>query len=169
MRGRLLNTYSKNDATISYSYDTSGVRTQKVESSITHKYVVLKNNILREDRVSASGTDSLVFYYGMNGIAGFGLKRAGESAYTRYYYAKNVQGDIESIYDVQGNKIAEYAYDAWGQHIVKASVNGIAELNPYRYRGYYYDTETGLYYLQTRYYDPVVCRFISADNAVNVE
>ena len=81
---------------------------------------------------------------------------------TEYYYLKNAQGDITHIVDSDGNEVAAYEYDAWGNHL---SVTGgdIAELNPYRYRGYRYDSETGLYYLQSRYYNPEWGRFISAD------
>jgi RHS repeat-associated protein len=71
------------------------------------------------------------------------------------------QGDITRIEDVNGNVLATYEYDAWGKVI--SSSGSLAEINPLRYRGYYYDTETGFYYLQSRYYDPVVSRFINAD------
>ena len=82
---------------------------------------------------------------------------------TKYYYLKNVQGDITAIYDEAGNLKAEYEYDAWGNHVVTLDVGGIGSLNPFRYRSYYFDEETGLYYLQSRYYDPAVGRFINAD------
>ena len=59
---------------------------------------------------------------------------------------------------------AEYSYDAWGKCTIKSNVSGIATINPFRYRGYYYDTETGLYYLNARYYDPEIGRFISPDS-----
>ena len=71
------------------------------------------------------------------------------------------QGDITRIEDVNGNVLATYEYDAWGKLI--SSSGSLAEINPLRHRGYYYDTETGFYYLQSRYYDPVVSRFINAD------
>ena len=88
-----------------------------------------------------------------------------------YYYLYNLQGDVIALADASTGKLAAtYTYDAWGK-IVK--INGIdpdsvaessiAKINPFRYRGYYYDTETGLYYLNSRYYDPEVGRFINAD------
>ena len=83
------------------------------------------------------------------------------------YYEKNLQGDITGIYDASGNLKAEYAYDAWGNPVVTVDIDGIGTLNLFRYRGYYYDTETGLYYLNSRYYDPRTCRFISADERLN--
>ena len=75
---------------------------------------------------------------------------------------------ITPITDAQGNELAEYEYDEWGKLILTRADNksneSIANINPLRYRGYYYDTETGYYYLQSRYYDPGLGRFISADD-----
>ena len=80
----------------------------------------------------------------------------------QYYYVKNLQGDVVKIVNTSGNVVASYSYDAWGK--VTNSGNVVGQYNPIRYRGYYYDTDTGFYYLQSRYYDPVVKRFISADD-----
>ena len=74
-----------------------------------------------------------------------------------------MQDDVLAIVDASNNVVGSYTYDAWGKVL---SVTGtIAEINPIRYRGYYYDTETGLYYLNSRYYDPEIGRFVNADNA----
>ncbi len=97
----------------------------------------------------------------MTGVVGFEYNNA------KYYYLKNAQGDITAIYDEAGNLKAEYEYDAWGNHVITVDADGIGTLNPFRYRGYYYDTETGLYYLNARYYDPETGRFISADSYVS--
>jgi len=86
---------------------------------------------------------------------------------TEYYYLKNAQGDITHIVDGEGNEVAAYEYDAWGNHLSISGDAEIAELNPYRYRGYRYDSETGLYYLQSRYYNPEWGRFINADVLVS--
>ena len=94
----------------------------------------------------------------MNGVVGF------EYNNVKYYYLKNVQGDITAIYDETGNLKAEYEYDAWGNHDIALDVDGIGTLNPFRYRGYYFDEETGLYYLNSRYYDAEVGRFVSPDS-----
>jgi len=88
---------------------------------------------------------------------------------TTYFYAKNAQGDIIGILNSAGNFVARYRYDAWGVPIAITDGNGndvsnhIANINPIRYRGYYYDTETGFYY----YYDPVTCRMLNADAVVD--
>ena len=91
-----------------------------------------------------------------------------------FYFEKNLQGDIIAVYNADGEKIGSYTYDAWGNMTVTTTSgntmveNGIVRtLNPFRYRGYYYDTETGLYYLQSRYYDARIGRFINADGYVS--
>ena len=78
-------------------------------------------------------------------------------------YRKNLQGDVTHIYTVDGEQVGHYVYDAWGNMRILQDRDGIATLNPFRYRSYYFDEETNLYYLQTRYYDPEVGRFINAD------
>ena len=105
------------------------------------------------------------YYYDESGNV-FGFKR-GDS---EYYYIRNGQGDIIGILDSSGTQIVSYVYDSWGKlvSISGSQADTIGETNPFRYRGYYYDTETGLYYLQSRYYDPEVGRFINVDNAIGV-
>ena len=92
-----------------------------------------------------------------------------------YYYEKNLQGDIVGIMNEAGYKVVSYTYDAWGNpyspvYAYHSGVSAIdrdnAELNPFRYRGYYYDSETGYYYLQTRYYNPELGRFLNTDSAL---
>ena len=80
----------------------------------------------------------------------------------------NGLGDVMEILDSSGNAVVSYLYDAWGApiSITGSMASTLGVQNPIRYRGYYYDTETGLYYLQSRYYDPVVGRFINADDPV---
>ncbi len=94
-----------------------------------------------------------------NSLTGFNLN------WTEYLYVKNAQGDIAEILDKDGKQVVSYTYDAWGkvESISGSSADTVGKLNPMRYRGYYEDTEVGLYYLQSRYYNPKVCRFISTD------
>nr|WP_272509010.1 RHS repeat-associated core domain-containing protein [Clostridium ganghwense] len=82
-----------------------------------------------------------------------------------YYYIRNAQGDIIGLYDKNGEEVVKYSYDSWGKliSINDTSNKDVGEKNPYRYRGYRYDSETGLYYLQSRYYNPEWGRFINAD------
>ena len=92
-----------------------------------------------------------------------------------FYYLYNLQGDVIAILDTSGNVVARYTYDAWGKVLSVTDANGnantsstfIGNVNPIRYRGYYYDTETGWYYLNSRYYDPQVRRFINADGLIS--
>ena len=83
-----------------------------------------------------------------------------------YFYASNLQGDIVAILDSNGNPVVEYTYDAWGKilTITGSMASTLGVLNPLRYRGYIYDTELGLYYLQSRYYNPAIGRFLNADS-----
>ncbi len=90
---------------------------------------------------------------------------------TQYLYLTDQMGDVIAITDADGGIIAAYVYDAWGKLLninyldeENSEHNKIVNANPLRYRGYYYDNETGYYYLQSRYYDPELCRFISADS-----
>ena len=88
-----------------------------------------------------------------------------EDQFAFYLFTKNLQGDILNIYSKDGTKVASYNYDAWGNHTVQTYNNSdIGNINPFRYRGYYYDSETNFYYLNSRYYDPQVKRFITADS-----
>ena len=86
----------------------------------------------------------------------------GGSSFTTYYYVLNLQGDVVKLVTSSGSTVATYEYDAWGK--VLSATGSMANKNPLRYRGYYYDTETGFYYLQSRYYDPANRRFINADS-----
>ena len=109
----------------------------------------------------------------------YGITVSNGSANSMVYFAYNAQGDVIGLYGYNGTLYATYDYDAWGNCTVTPLVadtaghsitdaNHIAHINPFRYRGYYYDTETGLYYLGSRYYDPVVGRFINADMVMGV-
>ena len=85
---------------------------------------------------------------------------------TEYYYIKNAQNDVTAIADESGNVLANYAYDAWGKVTEITGNTALAEQNPIRYRSYYFDFETGFYYVSSRYYDPEIGRWINADNAI---
>ena len=103
----------------------------------------------------------LDFRYDQSG-APYSLTYTVGSTSTVYYYVTNLQGDVMYLVDSSGNQVAAYTYDPFGK--VLSSSGTMAEINPLRYRGYYQDSETGFYYLQSRYYDPAICRFINADS-----
>lgn len=106
-----------------------------------------------------TGNDIIVFMYDNNSDA-FGFIYNS----TEYYYIKNAQNDVTAIADSNGNVLARYYYDAWGKVLEITGNTEIAGLNPIRYRSYYYDAETGWYYLNTRYYSADMCRFINSDD-----
>ena len=137
-----------------YKYNDQGIRTEKVVNGVVHKYYLQGEQIIAE----RYGNNLIKFYYDTTGVCGFNYND------TDYYYQKNIQGDILRIFDKNGNLKAEYSYDAWGKCTIKSNVSNIAAINPFRYRGYYHDDETGLYYLTARYYDPEIGRFISPDS-----
>ena len=134
-----------------FTYDAAGIRTSK-NDSITYEYH--GDQLHKETR----GSTTIEYIYGIDGVIGFIYSQ------TPYYYIKNLFGDVTKIANTQNEIVAEYLYDAWGNHTITLDTNGIGSINPIRYRSYYYDTETGLYYLKTRYYDPEIGRFISPDS-----
>ena len=153
-KGRQLKSISDGANTVSFTYDEFGMRTTKTAGGITTNYVYENGKLLRE----VTGSEKIDFVYGSDGIIGF---RIGNK---NYLYRKNVFGDVTEIYSDNGTLVGKYSYTAFGECIVKVNEGGIAEKNPIRYRGYYYDEETSLYYLKSRYYDPVTGRFITIDD-----
>ena len=155
--GRRLASISHGNDSISYTYDPDGIRTSKTVNGTTTKYHVMNGTLLGQTK----GSDTIVFLYDEKGNK-YGFDYNG----TKYYYIFNVQGDVIGILNQSGSQIVSYQYDPWGKVL---SVDGseaftIGQINPIRYRSYYYDTETGFYYLQSRYYDPTVRRFLNVDS-----
>ena len=135
--------------------------------TVTHEYLTLNGKVARETiRTNNTLTAVLDFIYDESGKP-FALKYSTNgTSFETYYYVLNLQGDVvKLIHYIPGfeyDSVATYEYDAWGN--ILSSSGRLAEINPLRYRGYYYDSETGFYYLQSRYYDPVNRRFINADS-----
>ena len=146
-----------------YTYDYNGIRTSKKVGNTLHKYYLDGSNIIAETRTVGNTINKLKYYYGTIGLVGFNYNG------TDYYYQKNIQGDIVRIYNNSGTLYGEYRYDAWGKCTIVTDISGIATINPFRYRGYYLDNETGLCYLNSRYYDPAVGRFLSPDSLEYLE
>jgi RHS repeat-associated protein len=129
-----------------FEYNTNGRRFKK--NSIEYYYDVMGKLV--------KSSDGLSYYYDNNKLLGFSY--CGKT----YIYVTDIQDNIIKILDSDGNIVVNYYYDAWGNFKVNGD-STIANINPFRYRGYFYDIETGLYYLNTRYYDPQIGRFISID------
>ena len=154
----------------SFSYDENGLRTRKTftasfggNSASVHTDYYYNGSVLIGMK---SGSKLMRFSYDAGGnVVSVDHSTDNGSTYETYYYLRNAQGDIVKLIDSSGNTVVEYLYDSWGKAI---SVTGtlattLGTDQPFRYRGYVYDEETGWYYLQSRYYDPTTCRFISAD------
>ena len=171
-RGRELAGYTKGNKQISYSYDVDGMRYRKV---------VYENNSLKAtyDYVYSDGTLILLTYTanGVPNTARFVYDSWGEprgfmlNDSATYLYLKNAQGDITGIVDENGAVLLTYSYTAWGEVTFSATsmesmalAATLSNVNPFTYRGYCYDFDIKMYYLQSRYYDPQICRFINADS-----
>ena len=131
------------------------------EITTDHSYIYAGGKLLRETISEGSTTKTLDFTYDNVGMP-YSLTYNNGTTSSTYYYITNLQGDVMYLVDASGNEVAAYDYDPYGKVIT--ATGAMAEINPLRYRGYYYDTETGFYYLQSRYYDPEICRFINADS-----
>ena len=144
--GRQLSSYNNTP----FTYDNLGRRISK--NSVTFTYDA-NGNLIRQN-------NGISFIYDASGVCGICY---GNST---YFYRKDILGNIVALLNANGEIVAEYTYDAWGNHTVTATEGNetIANLNPFRYRGYYYDTGIGLYFLKTRYYDPETGRFMTIDD-----
>ena len=158
VNGNRLAEASSGTTNVSYTYDRTGLRSTKMVNGTTYHYAYAGDKLVWQEW---DGNEMFFFYDESNAPIGFWYHPASGSNVTGYYMTTQ-QGDITLIEDVNGNVLATYEYDAWGKLI--SSSGSLAEINPLRYRGYYYDTETELYYLSSRYYDPKVSRFINADS-----
>ena len=140
--------------------------------TVTHEYLTLNGKVARETiKTNNSLTAVLDFIYDESGKP-FALKYSTNgTSFQTYYYVLNLQGDVvKLIHYIPGfeyESVATYEYDAWGN--IVSSSGRLAEINPIRYRGYYYDSETGFYYLRSRYYDPENHRFINADTYASTD
>ena len=170
-KGRQLSSASRGSSSASYAYDMDGIRTSKTVNGVTTEFITQNGRVVRQ---SWSGNVLDFFYDSQQRPYAVTYKPADGAAAT-YYYITNLQGDVVALIDSSGSLAAEYTYNAWGAPLTMpyggagagAVWPPIAELNPLRYRGYYYDAETGLYYVSSRYYDPEIGRWINADALVD--
>ena len=161
-KGRQLQRVQLADGTyLSFRYNDEGVRTRKTVNGVETYFYLDGTNILAQK----TGNDILWFNYDANGTR-ISITMPNGAV---YYYAYNAQGDVIGLYSVNqyGYFVPQvyYTYDAWGKvlSITGNMADTLGQQNPFRYRGYYYDSETQFYYLNSRYYDPEVGRFINAD------
>ena len=185
--GRELNTATVGGKTYHYEYDANGLRTRKTNADGGYtEYYIVDGITVAERRFTSAGVERYTMRYLLdenNSPIGFGMQYPSYASnyWENYYFSKNLQGDVIALYRSDYNSstgayyatlIATYAYDPWGNPTGIYNPNGtsiaqniahVAAYNPFRYRGYRYDADTGFYYLQSRYYDPTICRFINAD------
>ena len=157
--GRQLAAMTNGSTIWTYTYDANGMRTSRSNGTTTYSYVYNGSKLMQ----MKMGAYTLTFTYDgsgnpstvtMNGVT--------------YHYITNLQGDVIEIRNASGGLVCYYTYDAWGNVVstVNYTGNPLHTLNPLLYRGYVYDREIGLYYLQSRYYNPTIGRFINADALV---
>ena len=153
--GRQLAGMSKSGTSIAYGYDSDGKRISKIVDGTAYNYHYLGDQLVE----LTWGENKMHFTYDSTGPLSVNYNG------TEYFYVKNAQGDVTGMVNASGTRVVTYSYDAWGNPL--ATTGSLAATlgaqNPLRYRGYVYDTETGLYYLQSRYYNPTWGRFINVD------
>ena len=154
--GRQLAGMSKTGTNITYGYDSDGKRIAKTVNGTAYNYHYLGDQLVEP----TWGGNKLHFTYDSTGPLSVSYNG------TEYFYVKNAQGDVTGLVSTSGTRVVTYTYDAWGNPLstTGSMAATLGAQNPLRYRGYVYDTETGLYYLQSRYYNPGWGRFIGADS-----
>ena len=148
---------TSDDISVTYTYDKNNLRSSKTVNGVEYSYTYAGDKLMRQSWAGnelyffydASGNPTALWYEPENGSTVVG------------YYMLDQQGNVVRMEDANGNVLASYSYDPWGKII--SATGSLAEINPLRYRGYVYDQETGFYYLQSRYYDPAISRFLNAD------
>ena len=177
--GRRLATFTKGDVSASFDYDADGLRTTKTVGTSRVDYYRAGGLLLGEVHTDGDESYTINYMYDESGrMLGFRLDGA------EYYYVRDYAGDVTGLINSRGELIGSYLYDPWGVLLEtylntfeeetadwtdadRAEYMRVLNLNPIRYKSYYYDTETGFYYLQSRYYDPITTRFINADGLVS--
>ena len=154
--GRQLQKMQKAGMTAEFVYNADGLRVQKTVNGVVTKYTLHGKNVVH----MTSGTDELHFFYDAQNRPAVVVYNG-----TAYAYVKSLQGDIVAILDESGNAVVSYGYDAWGAPLwcTGELTETLGKVQPFRYRGYVFDEETGLYYLRSRYYNPRWGRFVNAD------
>ena len=157
--GRQLQKMQKSGVTAEFVYNADGLRVQKTVNGVATKYTLHGKNVVH----MTHGADELHFFYDAQNRPAVVVYNG-----TAYAYVKSLQGDIVAILDENGNAVVSYGYDAWGAPLwcTGELAETLGKVQPFRYRGYVFDEETGLYYLRSRYYNPRWGRFVNADGAI---
>lgn len=153
--GRQFDSLTKNGNTVNYTYDTNGMRLSKTVDGVEYTYLYENGLLVQETR----GSKVFDYSYDANGRLAMLRYQAGPTSSIYYfYYALNSRGDVIGLYNSSGDLTAKYTYDVWGNVLSVTNSSGeavsdgnIAKQQPFRYRSYYYDTESNFYYLQSRF------------------
>lgn len=168
--GKLLKTANVGTNTLSFTYNHDGIRTSKTVNNVTHNYSVSSSQIVSEEW----GNSHITYLYDHLGTPigmQYRTSSMNKGTFYTFWFEKNHLGDIVAIYNEAGTKVLSYTYDAWGNKTTtwhnNSGSNSYAQYNSLTYRGYYFDSETNLYYLGSRYYDATTGRFLNADSYIN--
>ena len=176
--GRQLLNSRVNSRTVYYDYNKDGIRIKKnVSGRYTDRYILDGSKVIGMERTKSGSSVKDVYHFMYDEMGNIWLALCyinGSTTPVRYYYRTNAQGDVKQIVDSNYNVVAYYAYDAWGRLLAVLDGNDnpitdsshFANVNPFCYCGYVYDTETGFYYVSSRYYDSEIGRFINADGLI---
>ena len=155
----------KSGTTYSFTYNDEGIRTAKTKSGVTTAYYLSGSQVVAEE----TNGNLTVYLYDAEGLP-LGMRYHGttyaETRWDTYWYEKNIFGDVVAAYDNTGTVLVRYKYDAYGKPTITYYNGGASTAvakNPFMFRGYYYDSDLQLYYLNARYYDANTGRFISPD------
>ncbi|WP_251862294.1 DNRLRE domain-containing protein [Clostridium sp. Marseille-Q2269] len=159
--GRHLTGIKGNGKNIQFEYDDEGIRTRKITDDEDIYYHVVDDKVTYELIYNNDGEEEEIYYTYDGDDRLVSLNFRGQE----YYYIRNAENDIIALSDATGKVVVSYTYDSWGKLLgIEGELKDtLGVKNPYRYKGYRYDNETGLYYLKSRYYNPDLGRFISAD------
>ena len=150
--GKRLTSYGTN----TYKYNSEGIRISKTTSEGEYKYLLDGNKIIKE--IKPTNKEIYYHYNEKEELVGFNYNTK------EYFYIRDITGNITNIIDSNGTIKVSYEYDAWGKVINIDGDEDLIEINSYLYKGYYYDKETQLFWVSSRYYSPELCRWISPDD-----
>ena len=159
----------KGSNNFTFTYDDNGTRVTKTKNGVLTTYYYDGTKLIAEE---TSGNVTMYIYDAKGSPIGMQYRTSSyaKDVWDVYWFEKNLQGDIVAVYSYDGTLLISYKYDAWGNTTTTYSGSGASTTavnNSITYRGYYYDKDLSMYYLQSRYYDPVVKRFINADNVMS--
>lgn len=159
--GRRLVKITSDNMVVIYKYDASGLRTEKTVTengvTTTTKFVYDGGKLIAE----YTGTRRVAYLYDENGMLyGFIYNNA------KYFYIRDALQNILGIVDANGTAVVHYDYSAYGEckAIIGSKANTVGSINSFRYKGYYFDNETGFFYCKSRYYVPQWCRWLNCDS-----